>query len=89
MNFKKESKSFVNKQSDREYSPCLRFNGKDHPKFSSLSVFSCYTENLYIYRVRFNLTKVHKVNHEFKLVTQGKEVVNKVTFVKYFGLTME
>jgi hypothetical protein len=23
--------------------------------------------------------KVHKDNHEFKLVTQGKEVVNKVT----------
>ena len=78
----------VNK-TDKEYFPCFRFSGKDYPKFSGLIIFSCYIENLYMYNVRFNLTKVHKDNHEFKLVTQGKEVVNKVTVVKYFCSTME
>jgi hypothetical protein len=38
MSFKKESKSFVSKQNDKEYFPCFIFNGKDYPKFLGLSI---------------------------------------------------
>jgi hypothetical protein len=50
-------------------------------------VFSIVILKTCMYKVRFNITKVYKDNHEFKSVTQGKEVMNKVAPVKYFGLT--
>ena len=42
-----------------------------------------------MYKLRCKSHKVHKNNHEFKSITQGKDVMNKVTVEKDFGSTTE